>query len=507
MSLSDKIQETLDKVKNSSIEKARNEVVSKLNDMTDGLVSQVYNDINTASGIVPDDGANEAVKRFELFQTHTNRPKNSQQFYVLFHPRSDLTYQNMTAGTPGSPSRLLQDLEKWGKEQLDSVGNYLNTILPEWMTGSGEGGATAPSWMRSIGAGIEKFGDTIERAYDKAKKIANDVVDGVKEISDYIFGTSGTAAEIILAQPTEYYSMVSGWLSSFSSTVQARAAIVEFGLFSENDSMTALQKMCDEISMHCVDTDRPSWEMPVTRYNQYNRDRLVYEKVKYRPITMTFYDTIDSCLLRLLLFQLAFISDSYLKEFRHFTEYTQLENFLNNPGNWGMNLFSNTGIFNAISLVEIWGNQCTVYNLEMPKITSVQLSRADSSKSDVHKITVTFEYEGLTNINPITLEQGGYDIMLAWAMSDAQKASAICEKVRMRYVSSTQMVANIGKDFFIKGGDVVEKITNLAQSAGFGSEIKLTNEIMDAVKTGDIGSLSKQLVNPSSITSKISRIF
>lgn len=507
MSLSDKIQETLDKVKNSSIEKARSTVVSKLNDMTDGLVSNLYNDINTASGIVPDDGANEAVKRFELFQTHTNRPKNSQQFYVLFHPRSDLIYQNIIAGTPGSPSGMLQDLENWGKKQLNSAKTYLSSIMPEWMTGSGEGGSNTPSWMKQIGRGIEKFGDTIDKAYNDLKETANDLKDFVSRKAKYILGTSGTPDQVILFQPTEYYNMESGWLSSFSQTAQARSAIVEFGLFSENDTITALQKMCDEISMHCVDTDRPSWEMPVTRYNQYNRDRLVYEKVKYRPITMTFYDTIDSCLLRLLLFQLAFISDSYLKEFRHFTEYTQLENFVNNPGNWGMNLFSNTGIFNAISLIEIWGNQCTVYNLEMPKITSVQLSRADASKSDVHKITITFEYEGMTNINPITLEQGGYDIMLAWAMSDAQKASAICEKVRMRYVSSTQMVANIGKDFFIKGGDVLEKITNISQSAGFGSEIKLTNEILDAMKTGDLGSLGKQLVNPSSITSKISRIF
>lgn len=506
MSLSDKIQETLDKVKNSSLEKARSYVVGELNDLTDGAVSNFLQTTDTLSGIVPDDGANEAVKRFELFQTHTNRPKNSQQFYVLFHPRHDLIYQNIIAGTPGSPSGLLSDLKAWGKKQLDSVGNYFSSVIPEWMGGSGEG-AEMPSWMRSIGSGLESIGDKIESAYNAVKGTVDTVTDWAKRQSAYIFGTSGSPDQVVLFQPIEYYSMQSGWLSSFAIDASARAAVVEFGIFAENDSMTALQKMCDEISMHCVDTDRPSWDMPVTRYNQYNRDRLVYEKVKLQPITMTFYDTIDSCLLKLLLFQLAFVSDSYLKEFRHFTEYTQLENFMNNPGNWGMNLFSNVGIFNAISLVEIWGDQCTVYNLQMPKITSVKLSRADASRSDVHKITVTFEYEGLTNINPITLEQGGYDIMLAWAMSDAQKAAAICEKVRMRYMSSTQMVANIGKDFFIKDGDVVEKITNLAQSAGFGSEIKLTNEIVNAVQTGNWGSVSKQLVNPSSITSKISRIF
>ena len=297
-------------------------------------------------------------------------------------------------------------------------------------------------------------------------------------------------------------------LSSFANRLDARAQIVEWGLFNNGeDDYNALVQDCDEVSMHCVDTDRPSWEIPVKRYNQYNRDRLVYEKVKYEPITMTFYDTIDSALLRLLLYQLAYINDSYLKSFSHFTEYTQLENFMNNPGNWGMNLFSNTGIFKSISIVEIWGDQCTVYNMMMPKITSVKLSKADATRSDVHKITIKFEYEGLTNYNPLTLSKNDYDIMIGWAMSDSRKAASIAKAVRLKYESSLQGLYNLSKSFAMQDGTVVEKLSNIGQRMGFGEEIKLASEITSAAKTGNLGGFVKQMTNPSSITSKIGRLF
>lgn len=514
------IDSTLEKIKDNAVTKAKKTVVSSITKKFDSVYPDAVNALNTASGIVADEGANEAAKRFEMYQTHTNRPKNSQQFYVLFHPRNagnDLIYLDMQGGKEGTPSGLMSDLKAWGKQKLDAGKNYIKSMWTSTDPETGEEKSNTPGWMKSIGDGVtsavkgvkdtvQSVSDAVVGAYNKAKDAYKSAEQWVRNTRDYIFGTSGSPATNQLFQPVEYYPMSSGWLSEFCQSASPRARIIEFGLFFD-DSTQALQKVCDEISMHCVDTDRPSWEMPVTRYNQYNRDRLVYEKVRWKPVRMTFYDTIDSALIKLLIFQLAFISDSYLKEFRHFKEYTQLENFLNNPGNWGMNLYSNVGIFDAISLVEIWGDQCTVYNLQQPKITSVELSRADASKSDVHKITITFEHEGMTNINPITMESGGYDIMLAWAMSDSDKAAKIAEKCRMRYESSVQAFANLAKDFYVSDGSIMDKIQNLGERAGFGSEMKLANELYDAAKTGNWGSVGKQLVNPSSITSKIGRLF
>ena len=65
----------------------------------------------------------------------------------------------------------------------------------------------------------------------------------------------------------------------------------------------------------------------------------------------------------------------------------------------------------------------------------------------------------------------------------------------------------MGKDFFVSDGNIYDKLTNMANQAGFGSEIKLAKDIQQAIKGGNLGGLTKQLTNPSSITSKIGRLF
>ena len=315
-----------------------------------------------------------------------------------------------------------------------------------------------------------------------------------------------------MLQPQAYLPISSGWLSQFANAPEVmyeRAQLVDWALFGSMHSLTDFKKTCDEVSMYCVDTDRPSWNMPVEKYNQYNRRRLIYGKPEFEPVTMTFYDTLDSSLLKLLLFQLSFISDSYLKSFNHFAasrDYSVLENFLNNPGNWGSNLFSNTSIFEAVSLVEMFGNSVTVYNLQGAKITRVSLSKADASSSGVHKISVTFEYEGLTNINPDTLEAGTYDFMLAWAMTNDKTAAKLASMVRMRYQNSGQLWANIAKDFFLSGNSFTTNLRNLGAQQGFGDQIKFADELRNATTNGP-GSWTKQITNPSSVTSKSLRLF
>lgn len=484
-----------------SVKKATgaDKLVSSLTGITDKVLGKTSKITNTASGFVPDEGANEASKRFLMYQQHTNRPKASQQFYVLFQPRpeTDLICQN---GTAGQPSGLMSDLKAWGKRQLHAAGDYLKSLTKD---DSGTGSSWLGDIADSVGGAYKAVKETVKGAISSVKGVIDDVKGFISDAKDYIFGTSG---KVVLYKPSPFYAMGDGWLSQFANQVRERAAFVEFGLFSDEDSYDALVRMCDEASMQCVDTTRPSWEMPVKKYNQYNHDILIYEKVKYKTMSMTFYDTLDSCLLKLLLFQLAFISDNYLRTLSHFTEFRTLENFMNNPRNWGMNVFSNTGIFQAISIVELFGDQCTVYNCMNPKITSVDLSKADATRSDVHKITITFEYEGLTNLNPTTLDKNEYDVMLAWAMTDSQKAAKIASAVRMRYESSLQQSANMVKDFF-GPGSFKSKLEGLGQMAGFGSEIKFAKELTGAVKKGNVGSFAKQLVNPSSITSKITRIF
>ncbi len=164
-------------------------------------------------------------------------------------------------------------------------------------------------------------------------------------------------------------------------------------------------------SFQVKSTDRPNFNMQVDTINQYNKTRQSPGKIEYQPLSMTFYDTIDSMALHLLDAYKAYyygdFNEKGLGSFQYDT-ITKPDMFHLNQGDdaYGRSLKqqgnnNESYFFKRIDIFEIDGSSLTVHNIYNPVIETVNLGKKDhESEGEPQTFDISFKFDGITNVNP-----------------------------------------------------------------------------------------------------------
>lgn len=176
--------------------------------------------------------------------------------------------------------------------------------------------------------------------------------------------------------------------------------------------------------------ERPKFQYDNQEMDQYNRKRIFHKKIKYTPVTITFYDPVDSVISKLI--------DDYNRY-----NFSDFSNFVGGDGNesyntywknnsikgndmslWGYQLknpnnymvgpstgrgfpSSSENFFQEIRIYEFYGNYFSQYTLMNPKIDNITQDNNDSTAAgEFTEITITVNPEGIIyNYIDATIEQ------------------------------------------------------------------------------------------------------
>lgn len=239
--------------------------------------------------------------------------------------------------------------------------------------------------------------------------IVSNIIDGIKiirnpEFEHYnaaqrVFGLAGEKGFTAYNLPKLKYSF-----------------IVEFVLtpFAKNFIETQLPDThtgFNTANVSCIvrDTSLPSFSFETERVNQYNKQRVVTGQVEYKPVTMSFYDTVDSAAFLLMdAYRKYYYGDFFAKSSASFRN-----DVLSSPDqyeltgtNWGRSVMNNGNydsqyFFQQINIYEIDNETYTVHNMFNVYISDVTLdTKTMESEGEPSILTLTLEYEGCGNVNP-----------------------------------------------------------------------------------------------------------
>lgn len=256
------------------------------------------------------------------------------------------------------------------------------------------------------------------------------------------------------------------------------------------------QGYADDMSKWVINCTRPSWNTTFEEYNQYNRKRLVPKKTSYKPIVMNVWDDVKSHVARLLTYQLAIQDNSFFNKTQaDFREFTQLDRFMSNWNEWGLNVYSGVSIFEMIQLVEIYGSRVTTYTIHNPKITQVSMSQHDVSGTSAGMgFEITFDYEGFTISNPASSE--AYEPLMGGKIT-----KELAAKCRMQYKSKSDLILSGATnilDNLVNGKSIKNNLLDLGSSLGYTSTINALRNVSNVsnliIPTNDKDKLSTQIL-------------
>lgn len=249
-------------------------------------------------------------------------------------------------------------------------------------------------------------------------------LDSLTAVSTDIVGSVISSASIIKDPPLEQYNAAQRVFSSageggFSSYVLPKlkySFIVEFVLtsFAKNFIETQLPDThtgfdVKNVSCFVRDVNLPSTQFTVEQLNQYNRTRLQAGKMDYKPVNMTFYDTVDGAAFLLIdAYRKYYYGDFFVKSaasFRNDVLSTPLE-FEAMGGNWGRSVMNNGNsdkqyFFKQINIYEIDNDTYTCHNMFNVFIEDISLeTKSMESSGDPGVISVSLKYEGIGHLGP-----------------------------------------------------------------------------------------------------------
>ena len=180
------------------------------------------------------------------------------------------------------------------------------------------------------------------------------------------------------------------------------------GFFTELGEDSAYLKK--DLSDFVMEIKKPSVTYTTEEMNQYNRKKIVYKNVKYGELKITFIDTKDNPIQN---FFFAYMQknnfdfyDNKENDEKYRNYYETPSNYINeNPTKWGLNIDSNTKIFDSITVCEMFLNNIMVYTYENPKFKSISFGNDKIGDYSYNTIEVTFDIEGITN----NLHVNGYN--------------------------------------------------------------------------------------------------
>jgi hypothetical protein len=282
-----------------------------------------------------------------------------------------------------------------------------------------------------------------------------------------------------------------------------------------------LNQLSFELSKFVKSIDKPGVSFKISEYNEYNRKRLVYDKITYNPITVTFYDVKDNPVEQFFFTYLKLISNNFLcKDYRNYRKQIVTDDFDYDKSDWGFDTDSNFRMIDKISICEYYMDKMMVYTIENPVIQDIKFGTNRVGSFNPNEIMVTFQYEGITNdlldVNPYNVTWTGDKAYLK-SMINANITEEMANFLNVRYKSGAAMGIDTAVSF-IKGildapsnerwSVLKSQSLDTLRKLGFSQEISLVQSATSAVsnykKSDNKGQyLLKLTDDPSSIVGQI----
>ena len=253
-----------------------------------------------------------------------------------------------------------------------------------------------------------------------------------------------------------------------------------------------LRQLSFELSKFVKSIDKPTINFTVNEHNEYNRKRLVYDKMDFGDLKISFWDVKENPVERFLMAYLKIISNDFLcKSYQDFRRQIVTNEFDRKPLDWGFDLDSNFRLIEKISVVEYYMDKMMVYTYENPVITSITFGTNKMGSWNPNEINVTFKYEGFTNdlldITPYNIEWEE-DKTYMKSMVNANITAQMANFMNVRYKSGLSMGVDTAVSF-IKGvldapkeerwKTIKEQSIDTLRKLGFSDEVNLVNRLKD----------------------------
>lgn len=239
--------------------------------------------------------------------------------------------------------------------------------------------------------------------------IVNNIVDGVQIVRQPPFEHYNAAQRVFGLAGERGFTTYN--LPKFKNCF-----IVEFILtpFAKNFIETQLPDThtgfkTSNVSCLVRDTTLPSFSFNTEKVNQYNKTRVISGDIEYKPVNMSFYDTVDGAAYLLMdAYRKYYYGDFFAKSASSFRNdvLSSPDQFELTGSNWGRSVMNNGNydsqyFFQQINIYEIDNETYTVHNMFNVFIEDVALEQKTmESDGDPSVLSLTLQYEGSSNINP-----------------------------------------------------------------------------------------------------------
>ncbi|WNA15919.1 tail tube protein [Xanthomonas phage XaC1] len=246
---------------------------------------------------------------------------------------------------------------------------------------------------------VSSAGNTIKSVASSAT-IIKDPDNQQFNAAQMTFGTAGEAGFISYNLPKMKFSFV----VEFILSEQAKYFIQN----QLSDTHTAFSVL--NCSFFVKDAKLPSVSFNLDEINQYNKTRYQTGRIKYKPSTITFYDTVDSSAVLLMdAYKKFYYGDFFDKDGTSFfnDSYSSPTLFESASSNWGRSVINNGEqdnqyFFKAINIYEIDTEKYTVHNMYNVFVEDIETEmKSHESTGEPSLLSINCRYEGMGNNSSI----------------------------------------------------------------------------------------------------------
>ena len=407
-----------------------------------------------------------------------------------------------------------------GRVLLDNENSYAQTpygtdFIPEYVTTTGQKRfsteAAIPNLPKPETLYFVHFSlnPQTQAIINKKKALINYLVDGTATDAN---NSSSAIANLTAGIKKSINGIKERFNNKYSSTLTALG-----GIFNKKDKTTTvneyaniptqdnsqsfgdympegyiLNQLSFELSKFVKSIDKPTINFTVNEHNEYNRKRLVYDKMDFGDLKISFWDVKENPVERFLMAYLKIISNDFLcKSYQDFRRQIVTREFDRKPLDWGFDLDSNFRLIEKISVIEYYMDKMMVYTYENPAITSISFGTNKMGSWNPSEINVTFKYEGFTNdLLDITPYNSEWDEDKSYlkSMVNANITAKMANFMNVRYKSGISMGVDTAVSF-IKGvldapkeerwQTIKEQSLDTLRKLGFSDEINLVKGLQD----------------------------
>lgn len=284
-----------------------------------------------------------------------------------------------------------------------------------------------------------------------------------------------------------------------------------------------LRQLSFELSKFVKTISKPKINIEVKQFNEYNRPRLVNEKLSYGDLNISFYDVKENPVQQFFFTYLKVINDTFLcKDYTDYDKKILLHQFYTDPTHWGWNLDSYFNFIDKISVIEMYMDKMMVYTYMNPKITSIDFGTGKIGSWAPNEVNVSFKFEGITNdlldIEPYTTTFGTEESKAYLkSMINSNITGNMATFLNKRYKEGVQFTVE-NAVAFIKGildapseerwDKFKSQLLDTARKLGFANETNFVLQVQKTIenydKSEDKGKYILKVVDdPSSIIGKV----